>query len=310
MPGHDLEPFANRLKKNARHFHRWAKARGLGAYRLYDRDIPGFPFMVDWYDGRVQFTELTRSASTEARREAALAIITEVLSIPADRVFSKTREPKVWGREQYERMETAEPFEVEEQGLRFWVELSGHLDTGLFLDHRVTRARVRDEAKGARVLNLFAYTGAFTVYAAAGGASSTVSVDLSNTYLTWAQRNMALNGLEKGDHRWIRSDARAWLQEAPRRPERFDLVVLDPPSFSSSKGMKGTFDVQRDQTAMLEDAVSLLSPSGRLYFSTHYRGFELAAESSALGHFEELTPKSIPDDFQRKDIHRCWRITR
>ncbi|MGZ3458548.1 MAG: class I SAM-dependent methyltransferase, partial [Archangium sp.] len=185
-----------------------------------------------------------------------------------------------------------------------------YLDTGLFMDHRLTRARVREEAKARRFLNLFCYTGAFTVYAAAGGAAHTLSVDLSNTYLDWAEENLALNGLADPRHVLLRADAMAWVQEQRKATEEtFDLVVCDPPSFSTSKRMHGTFNVQCDHVRLLEGIRELLSPGGVLYFSTNFLGFELK-DSATRGYegVEELTPGSIPEDFQRKDIHRCWRM--
>jgi 23S rRNA (cytosine1962-C5)-methyltransferase len=305
MPDRAVDAFANRLKKSARHFHKWARARDLTAYRLYDRDIPGFAYAVDWYDGRVQLAEYARG-SREGNRADVLAAVIEVLEVPAERVFLKTREPKVWGREQYQRLGDAPAvFEVREQGLTFRVDLASHLDTGLFLDHRLTRARVRDEARGKRVLNLFAYTGAFTVYAAAGGAAATTSVDLSKTYLDWLEENLSLNHLSGPRQARVRADARQWLAEASAAS--FDLIVLDPPSFSTSKAMAGTLDVQRDHPALIRDALRVLAPGGVLYFSTNLRGFTL--DDRLEGHFAELTPRSIPEDFQRKDVHRCWRVT-
>lgn len=305
MPS-SIEAFAGRLRKNARHFHRWAKKRGLTAYRLYDQDNPEFPFTVDWYDGRVVLTAYeTKRTSGELVEQARAAVLTE-LAIAPDRLFAKERAPKKWGEEQYGRLSpSSEPFAVEEQGLRFWVELSGHIDTGLFLDHRLTRARVQDEARGKRFLNLFAYTGAFTVYAAAGGARETTSVDLSKAYLDWAQRNLALNGRSGPSHHFVRADAREWLRS---QRDAFDLIVLDPPSFSASKAMRGTLDIQRDHVALLRETLAVLAPSGALYFSTNFRGFQLSAEATALGRFEELTPRSIPEDFRQRDVHRCWRI--
>jgi len=199
---------------------------------------------------------------------------------------------------------------VEEQGLKFWVNLGEYLDTGLFLDHRVTRARVREEAKGKRFLNLFAYTGSFTVYAAAGGAKGTTTVDMSNTYLDWAAENLKLNGFAGPKHERIRADVTRWLEDAGREGRTYDLIVLDPPSFSASKKMSGTFNVQRDQLKLLRSTLALLAPSGILYFSTNYTGFQLEADEKLDADFEETTPRSIPEDFHRKDVHRCWRVTR
>ncbi|MBX5482308.1 MAG: class I SAM-dependent methyltransferase [Myxococcaceae bacterium] len=308
--------FENRLRKNARHFRKWAKTHGLSAYRIYDRDVPEWPFSVDWYDGRVQLVEYPRrrairSGEAAALRDQAIEAVVRVLEVSHARIYVKTREPKVWGREQYQRFERhPEPFVVTEQGLKFEVDLAAHLDTGLFLDHRITRTIVRDQAKDTRFLNLFAYTGSFTVYAAAGGARELTTVDLSNTYLDWAERNLRLNRLwipEK--HRLIRADVLAWLRDlAARGDEKFDLIVLDPPSFSTSSRMHGSFDVQRDQVKLLRATAALLAPQGTLYFSTNFQGFELKQAQLPELSFEELTPKTIPPDFHHKEIHRCWRV--
>lgn len=310
------EPFANRLRKNARHLRRWARAQAVTAYRLYDLDMPEWPFTVDWYDGRVQLVEYPssrRSRAAGAAEKLALAstAVERVLEVAPQQLYVKTRRPKIWGEEQYGRLAARpQPFVVEEQGLKFEVDLAAHLDTGLFLDHRTTRARIRDEARGTRFLNLFCYTAAFTVYAAAGGALETTSIDLSNTYLQWAERNLRLNALWERRHALVRSDVLRWLGEAAARKEQFDLIVLDPPSFSTSKKMAGTFDVQRDQLRLLSAASELLAPGGSLYFSTHFRGFELEQDLFADLDFEELTPGTIPPDFHQKQVHRCWRIRR
>lgn len=311
--------FDNRLRKNAKHFFKWARRQGLTAFRVYDRDIPEWPFAVDWYDGRVQVLEYPRrrairEGQAEVQREEVLAAVQRVLEVPPERIHTKTHLPKAWGKEQYEREgQQSEKFVVEENGLKFWVNLGEYLDTGLFMDHRNTRARVREEARGKRFLNLFAYTGAFTVYAAAGGAAATTTVDLSNTYLDWAQANLELNGLwsPKGSkHELVRADAKQWLEDAAQGSSaRYDLIVLDPPSFSASKKMTGTFNVQKDHVKLLTHAGALLSPKGVLYFSTNFLGFQLAQDKLRSLAFEELTPRSIPEDFHFKEIHRCWRVT-
>jgi 23S rRNA (cytosine1962-C5)-methyltransferase len=309
--------FENRLRKNAGQRRKWAASHRLTAYRVYDRDMPEWPYSVDWYDGRIQLVEYPRRrqvASGQAARalDEARSIVARVLEVPIDQVVVKTRQPKVWGKEQYERRPVrAEPFVVEEQGLRFEVELSTHLDTGLFLDHRITRAQVREQAPGKRFLNLFGYTGSFTVYAAAGGASETTTVDLSNTYLAWTEKNLRLNGLWGPRHHLVRADVLAWLEQAAASgKERWDLIVLDPPSFSASKKMSGTFEVQRDQVALLQQAAALLEPAGTLFFSTNFKGFGLQADKLPHLRFEELTPRTIPPDFHHKDVHRCWRVQR
>lgn len=311
------EVFENRLRKTARHLKKWAKRKGLSAFRLYDRDIPEFSYAVDWYDGRVQLAEFPRrrdvlSGAHEQNLREVVAAVKRVMEIPDEKLYLKTHTPQPWGERQYGREgEGSEKFVVTENGLKFWVNLGDYLDTGLFMDHRDTRQRVRGEVRGLRFLNLFAYTGAFTVYAAAGGAVSTMSVDLSNTYCDWAQENLVLNDLWDERQEIVRADVLEWLDWAVGEKLQYDLIVLDPPSFSASKKMKRSFDVQRDQVRLLEKVTSLLSERGVLYFSTNFQGFELRMGGDVRDYdFEELTPDSIPEDFHFKKIHRCWRITR
>jgi 23S rRNA (cytosine1962-C5)-methyltransferase len=309
--------FENRLRKNEKKLRKWARTQRLTAFRVYDRDIPEYPYAVDLYGDHAHVVEFPRrkaqakGAEEGPERAEVLAAVTAVLGVPPERTSVKTHTPQPWGRSQYGRVgEGSERLVVEEQGLKFWVNLGDYLDTGLFMDHRNTRARVRSEAKGQRFLNLFAYTGAFTVYAAAGGAAHSVSVDLSNTYLDWAEENLVLNGLAAPRHVLVRADAKAWLEDqAEHGDEVFDLIVCDPPSFSTSKRMSGTFDVQRDHVRMLEHLRALMAPGGVLYFSTNFLGFELKDSATRdLATVEELTPRSIPEDFHRKEIHRCWRM--
>ena len=300
--------FADRLRKNARHLGRWAARSGLTAWRVYDRDIPEYPFVVERYGPAVHLVEYPRRAQRAAgghpEREAVRAAVVEVLEVDPGQVFTKSHAPQPWGRPRYDRLSDAgAELEVQEGPMRFIVNLSDRLDTGLFLDHRNTRARVREESGGKRVLNLFAYTGSFTVAAATGGARSTTSVDLSATYLDWAERNLALNGVRGASHELVRADCLRWLDEARGR---WDVVVLDPPPHSTSKGMRGDFNVQRDHRRLLGSALGLLAPSGVLYFSTNYKGFRLEPEGLPA-RFEELTPRSLPPDFHQRDVHRCWR---
>jgi 23S rRNA (cytosine1962-C5)-methyltransferase len=302
--------FANRLRKNLKRLQRWAQRQGTDAFRVYDRDMPEHPVVVEWYAGRVLVQLFPRrDGDLEAMRAEVGAAVEEVLGVAAADVHWKTHRPHRWGESQYEREGTrGERFTVKEGGLRFWVNLDDYLDTGLFLDHRETRARVRSESRGKRFLNLFCYTGAFTVHAAAGGAAASTSVDLSPTYLDWAQANLDLNGLGGREHRLVRADAAEWLESRDRAKDRFDLVVLDPPSFSSSKRAR-RFDVQRDHPRLLGRALDLLAPGGALYFSTNFRGFRLDERALEGAAAEELTPRSLPPDFHQRDIHRCWRVT-
>lgn len=312
----DVTAFANRLRKNLKVRTRWAAREGLTAYRLYDQDLPEFPFVVEWYAGRVHLVEYPRrktlrAGRLEAERAAIVAAVAEVLPLDEAAIVTKTHLPHAWGRSQYGTTGApAEPFTVEEHGMVLEVDLGARLDTGLYMDHRRTRARVRKEAGGKRMLNLFAYTGSFTVAAGLGGASATTTVDLSGPYLDWARRNLRLNGLNGPEHTLIQADVLAWLaQVAAEGAQRWDLIVLDPPPFSTSKQMRGDFRVQRDHPRLLNDALSILAPGGTLYFSTNFRGFELSPDKVPGAHFEELTPRSLPEDFHRRDSHRLWRIT-
>ena len=303
-------PFRNRLRKQWAHRRRWARRTGITAFRVYDRDMPEYPYVVEWWAGRVLAVEHARrgGAETAGAREEVLAAIEDVLEVAAADVVTKTREPRPWGRAQYVRLaESDERFVVEENGLRFWVDVSARIDTGLFLDHRNTRARVKSEAAGKRFLNLFSYTGAFTVHAAAGGAATTTSVDLSNTYLAWTEENLTLNGLAGSRNELLRSDVTRWVHQVPGR--RWDLIVLDPPPFSVSKKMAESFEVQRDHVRLLRETLYLLERGGVLYFSTSFRGFRLDSEALPGWRFDELTPRSIPEDVRDRRVHRCWRVS-
>lgn len=302
-----MSDFENRLKKNAKPRFSWAAKEKTDAFRLYDLDMPEWPFAVDWYAGNAHVMEYPRrkqlrdGSIDEARIEVVRAV-GAALSLPPEKIFTKTHEKRPWGDGQYERVSAQSTKVVAtEHGLKFECNLSDYLDTGLFLDHRVMRARVRKEVKGLRFLNLFAYTGSFTVHALAGGAAETTTVDLSNTYCEWAERNFVLNGFSTGPkHRVLRDDVLAWLENA--RGE-YDLIIVDPPSFSSSKKMGRRFEVQRDHRWLVDTARSRLSKNGVLYFSTNFLGFEL---DSRITGAEEV--KSIPDDF-RRSVQRTWRLT-
>jgi 23S rRNA (guanine2445-N2)-methyltransferase / 23S rRNA (guanine2069-N7)-methyltransferase len=235
--------------------------------------------------------------------------------VPPERIHVRLR-ARQSGAAQYQRQRPAEQasrhgdITVEEAGLKFLVNLEDYLDTGLFLDHRLTRARLRTQAAGARFLNLFCYTGSASVYAAAGGAVSTLSLDLSNRYLAWAERNFQLNGLEPAQHRLERADCRAWLREAPGS-EPFDLIFLDPPTFSNSKRMRGVLDVQRDHAELIEACMLRLAAVGSLVFSTNAQRFRLDQAVAARWAVEELSAATLPFDFARHPrIHRCFQIRR
>jgi 23S rRNA (cytosine1962-C5)-methyltransferase len=310
-----LDDFANRVRKNARHFGKWARRRGIEAYRVYDRDIPEFAFALDVYGARAHLQEYDRAEGEErtgrgARVEAVRDSAAGALGMAPTEIAVKRR-AKRHGQEQHEKTGAAgDDFAVMEGGQRFIVNLQAYLDTGLFLDHRNTRAMVQAEARGKRFLNLFCYTGSFTVYASAGGAASSLSVDLSNTYLDWARRNFELNALDPARHRLERADVLEWLGQAAAGGARFDLIVLDPPSFSTSKAMNRTLDIQRDHPRLLHQCERLLASGGVLYFSTNLRSFALQPEAAPSLQGEEISARTVPEDFRNRRIHRCWRFVR
>lgn len=308
----------NRLARQKRHHAGWARAEGVTCFRLYERDIPEWPLIVDWYDGDVVawLYERTRDDTPtlrEAFRAAAVAEILAGLQIPPERLWLKDRRGQGEGG-QYTRVDGRHAVRtVMEQGLRFEVNLSDYLDTGLFLDHRRTRAMIRHYAAGKRVLNLFAYTGSFTVYARAGGAVATTTVDMSRTYQAWTRRNLELNDMaESAAHRLVEADCLAWLSRGPAPGEAYDLVVCDPPTFSNSKRMEiGSFAIDRDYPMLIGAILPFLAPGGYLYFSTNSRGLRWDESQLPPGlAVKELSWKTVPPDFRNARIHRSWRLER
>lgn len=309
----DTTPFANRLGKNIKHLMKWAKRNGIEAWRIYDRDIPQFPFAVDVYGSQIHLQEydtgwLMQPEEYEAWLAEIIEAIVFVTGFSSDDIHLKRRERQK-GVQQYEKTGRAgEDFVIEENGRRFWVNLDKYLDTGLFLDHRNTRKKVGDTAAGKRFLNLFSYTGSFTVYAATGGAVSSETVDLSNTYLDWARRNFELNGIDLAKHQIIRADVFQYLQTAFEAGKQFDLIVMDPPSFSNSKKMSDTLDIQRDHARLIQGAMKLLAPNGLMYFSNNLRSFALDESIAEQYIVKDISKQSVPDDFRNKKIHQCWEI--
>jgi len=312
--------FANRLRKNLQRLDPWAERAGIDCFRVYDADMPEYAFAIDLYGRAARHVYVQEYAppksvdqeSARERRREVLAVLPEALAVPVSHVHSRVRKPQK-GSEQYEKRDTrAERHAVQEGGLKFWVNFRDYLDTGLFLDHRIVRGKLRDWAKDADFLNLFCYTGSATVYAAAGEARSTVSVDLSNTYLDWARENLLLNGFADPGfggtgHELYRADCLQWLEEQEARGPRFDLIFVDPPTFSNSKRMEGVLDVQRDHVGMIRRSMKLLRPSGRLVFSTNYTRFKLDAPALADLSIEDISAQTIPKDFERHArIHRCF----
>ena len=302
----------NRLDKNRKNLGKWARREGLEAYRLYDRDMPEFPLAIDVYGEALHMQVFERKRPFEdAQLQALVRALLDHFSLQPLQLAIKTRR-RQRGLAQYEKLAMRAPsFKVRERNYLFEVNLHRYLDTGLFLDHRDTRQLVGERAAGKSVLNLFAYTGSFTVYAAGGGARHTVTVDMSRTYQAWSARNLVHNGLhDEQRHRFVQSDVTVFLQRMREAKARFDLIVLDPPSFSNSKRMQHTFDVQRDHLDLLRSTVELLAPGGELFFSNNRQGFRLDPQAGELADLEEITSRTVPRDFQRHRPHRCWLLRR
>lgn len=307
------EDFRNRLLKNARHLKKWAKREDVHCYRIYDKDLHDYAVAVDLYETFVHVQEYQAppkidAAKAQARLDEVMAIVPEALGVKPEHCFLKVRRRMKDG--QYEKLGEDGGFhEVREGGHRFRVNFTDYLDTGLFLDHRITRALLQERAAGKDFLNLFAYTGSATVYAAKGGAKTTTTVDLSNTYLDWARENFRLNGIllvEK--HEIVRADCTIWV---PPDGRRYGLIFLDPPTYSVSKKMLTSFDVQRDHIGMLRAVSQWLEPGGAILFSNNFRKFELEGGSLPEFKIEDITTRTIPEDFKRNpSIHNAWWITR
>ena len=323
----------NRLTKRFQHLKKWARRSDVGCYRLYDKDIPEIPLAIDIFF--MQEAPSASEAETYLRvylyqrpyekdekeetewLEAMIQAAAQVVGVSQDKVVAKTR-MRQRGSDQYEKQETQDSITgiVQEQGHKFFVNLSNYLDTGLFMDHRPLRKIVEQEAHGKAVLNLFCYTASFSVYAAAGGASRVDSVDLSNTYLAWGEKNFSLNGLTDAEkYRFTRSDVAQFLKESH---DSWDIIVLDPPTFSNSKKTKDTLDINRDWPKLVNAALQHLNPGGTLYFSTNSRQLHFdeallqpptKANDGAGLKVKDITTVTIPEDFRNQKIHRCWKIS-
>ncbi len=309
------EMLANRLHKNQKRLRSWLVREEVHCYRVYDADLPEYALAIDLYGDQVHVQEYAPPNTVDpvrARRRLkdAMRIIPQALGVPASDVVLKVRRPQR-GAEQYTRVsDQGQFFQVSEGGLRFLVNLTDYLDTGLFLDHRITRKMIREEAAGKRFLNLFAYTGSASVNAAAGGAKTTTTIDLSPTYLDWARRNMELNGFSDTKHHYMRADCVDWLLSGAGTAGAYDLIFLDAPTFSNSKSMTEDLDIQRDHARLVQAAMRLLAQNGLLLFSTNYRKFKLDPELQQEFAVSDITKQTIPPDFLRNPkIHRCFRMT-
>ena len=304
--------FRNRLVKVYRHLSKQAARQGISCFRIYDHDLPEAPFIIEKYEDKLYVSEYKRQHGLDEEQHAAWlegckVVMTDIIGVETDNIFIKLRKRKENRLDQYQKLEEEkEEFVVEEAGLKFLVNMSDYLDTGLFLDHRLTRGMVRQESNGKRVLNLFCYTGSFSVYAIAGGASEVVSVDLSKTYLQWAERNKKLNFPEYNKAAFVHADVLQHLKSLS--PDSFDLIVLDPPTFSNSKRMKDILDVQEDHAELINDCLRLLSPGGILYFSTNYTRFALDEKAINASRIKDITKATTPFDFGGKLQRPCYKI--
>lgn len=303
--------FENRLKKRFKHKARWAKSNAIFCYRVYDKDLPDFPFVIDIFEDYVVAAIDVIDDGKESNKNWLLEIkniISTVLMVDVNNISIKLRFPQK-GNKQYTKLDhSGSIISVQESGLLFLINPFDYLDTGLFLDHRITRQWVKRDALNKRVLNLFSYTGSFSVYAAAGDALIVTTVDMSNTYLQWAEKNMQLNGFKSGKkYQYLREDILEWIPTVS--PSSYDLIILDPPTFSNSKKMLLTWDVQRDHALLLNQLQKILAPGGILYFSNNYKKFKLnTTEINGFKCVEDLTSKSIPADFERTKPHSCFKL--
>lgn len=330
--------FYNRLKKRYKHLKKWSRRLGIFAYRLYDKDIPEIPAAVDLYiEDKTDslFAVLTEYVHSAAKTDAAAALFDDlktavcgVLDIPASAVYGKYR-LRQRGESQYEKItDNGKMIIVKEGRCRFLINLSGYLDTGLFLDHRPTRLFIAEHVANKSVLNLFCYTASFSVHALIGGARDVCSVDLSKKYLQWAQKNVRLNGFDdSAPCSFVQSDVRLFLKQAAAQKKYWDIIICDPPTFSNSKRAREFLDINRHWPDLIQRCCDILSPDGILYFSTNSRTLRFdtallsdkpmnAGDSRFFFHkqtrfsAEDITEQSIPEDFRNKKIHRLWKITR
>lgn len=319
------EIFKNRLIKNNKHLSKWAKRQGIFAYRVYDKDIPEVPLLLELYQSieGVYYTNIylykrpyfvPYEQEMIWLHEMILACV-QVLGVKKENVFAKIRE-KQKGASQYQKINRDESIRcvIQEGKARFYINLSDYIDSGLFLDHRILRLYIAEQAKGKDILNLFCYTASFSVHAMLGGALSVCSVDASNTAIKWAKENMMLNGVVENERfRFEKMDVFLFLKNAIDRKEKWDIIICDPPTFSNSKSRISFFDVNKDYLTLCNFCIRLLKEGGVLYFSTNSKGIKFDAEllSSNVGEklfIQDISQKTIPEDFRNKKIHKTWKI--
>ena len=306
--------FANRLTKVYRHKCKIAKRMGISCWRIYDHDLPEFPLIIELYENRLCISEYRRRHGMDDEEhiswlDDAVSVASEILQINRENILLRERKKMSHRSDsQYQRQQKTENFfTVKENGLKFLINLEDYLDTGLFLDHRITRKMVMDISAGKRVLNLFCYTGSFSVYAAAGGASAVTSVDMSKTYLSWAEDNFVINKLkDKNRYHFIHADVMQYINEL--KPSSFDIIIADPPTFSNSKRMKDYFDVQQHHAELLNKLIDATAPGGVIFFSTNYSKFILDKENIKASSIKDITKLTTPFDFESKLKRWCYQV--
>ena len=304
------ELLSNRVKKRFSHLHKKFKKQNIDCFRLYDWDIPEIRAVVDWYAGHVMVGEYMRWQTGEVWLPFMANAVAQALKVAPENVHVRRRQTGTEGKPRYSKIASkGKRFEVHERDLKFWVNLDDFLDAGLFSDHRDTRQLIGKMAEGKDFLNLFAYTGAFTCAAAFGGAKTTTTVDRSATYLDWAQDNLKLNGLWASKHQLVQNDVHIFLDKAYRLGKRFNLALIDPPSFFQDSGLKVSFDINRDHPQLIRQVLKLMLPGSTVLFSTNHQRFEPNLETPLVKNLMELTPKTIPEDYRNRQIHRCWKMT-
>ena len=317
MTDQKFEMFQNRLLKNYKHRLKQAKRLNVTCWRLYDHDLPEFPICIEFYEDYIYIAEYNRRHSlTDEEHDLWFAetkrIISEMTEVPLEKMYLRLRKRMSHREGQYEKEEeivATKIITVQENGFKFLVNLTDYLDTGLFLDHRVTRQMVQSEAKDTNFLNLFSYTSSFSVYAAAAGAKTVTSVDLSKTYLAWSEENFAINNLKNPiAYQFIHADVKQYLKTLPKN--QYDLVVMDPPTFSNSKRMKDILDIQRDHVELINDMLKAMVTGGILYFSTNFTQFILDTENINSDQIKDITRATTPFDFEGRLKRWCYKITK
>ncbi len=305
-----LKDFGKLLKQNHLAMRRHFTPLGTNSYRVYNKNILSLAITVDIYGSNIYILDYREGPEAKIpSSEEIIDTASRMLYVKMEHVFYKNRKTRK-GLSQHKKLDNSGNLtEVKENGLGFLVNLHDYIDTGLFIDHRRTREIVRDSAGDKRVLNLFAYTASFSVYAAAGGAKSIDTVDLSANYNRWGEQNFELNGLVSEEYSFHSSDTADFLVDARNKLKRYDIIIVDPPTFSNSRKMEGIFDIQRDYISLIKACLDLLDKDGYIIFSTNYTKFNFDPSRFKNIQLENITNTTIDEDFSKKNKpHRCWKI--